>query len=462
MSAYVQTVVGSDSPPVGAVMDFAGNVEPSGWLFCFGQSLPRTGMYAQLFSVIGTLYGSLDGSSFNLPDFRGRVVAGKDNMGGTAANRLTTAWGVDGVTLGANGGTESHQLTIAQLAAHTHTEQRTVVQAGGNINTAAGTTALSTFSQNTGLTGGDAAHPNVQPTFIVNKIIKYTVSGTVLPIVPGDGDVIGPDGGVADGDLAVFSGTSGKFIRRGSLFPRGHLSGLTVANGTDTVNDIDIAMGGCRDDTNSADIVIPTVMTKRLDATWAAGTNQGGLDTGTIADNTYHLFVIRNPTTGVCDALFSANLASPTMPSGFTQKRRISSHVRWLGRYGGLAAFRQNGDSFQPYTTANDAPAPATGGVNTVLLAALPNGIKWFVQVAASFYSASGIAQCRLSDPDQSDNSSLLIITPGAGLACATGVSLWCSTGRTINWSIPFNSGAGTCTLGIYVQGWWDTRGKDR
>jgi microcystin-dependent protein len=94
MSAFVQTVVGSDSPPIGAVMDFAGNVEPSGWLFCFGQALPRTGIYAQLFGVIGTLYGAPDGSTFSLPDFRGRWVRVKIIWAGRLriGCRLRGAW----------------------------------------------------------------------------------------------------------------------------------------------------------------------------------------------------------------------------------------------------------------------------------------------------------------------------------------------------------------------------------
>lgn len=75
----------------GVVHDFAGTVAPQGWLMCFGQAVSRT-TYANLFAKIGTTYGAGDGSStFNLPDARGRVSAGKDNMGGTTAGRLTTA-----------------------------------------------------------------------------------------------------------------------------------------------------------------------------------------------------------------------------------------------------------------------------------------------------------------------------------------------------------------------------------
>lgn len=75
---------------------------PAGWLLCDGSAVSRT-TYAGLFAVIGTWYGVGDGSTtFNLPDLRGRVVAGKDDMGGNAAGRLMNP-PLFGATLGASG-----------------------------------------------------------------------------------------------------------------------------------------------------------------------------------------------------------------------------------------------------------------------------------------------------------------------------------------------------------------------
>src|SRR5258707_6849253 len=77
------------APLIGAVVGYAGSSAPSGWLFCFGQNVGRT-TYATLFAVIGTTYGAGDGSTtFGVPDLRGRVPFGKDDMGGVAASRLT-------------------------------------------------------------------------------------------------------------------------------------------------------------------------------------------------------------------------------------------------------------------------------------------------------------------------------------------------------------------------------------
>ena len=68
----------------GEIVPDAGSTAPAGYLQCFGQAISRAANYAGLFAVIGTTYGAGDGSTtFNVPDLRGIVVAGKDNMGGT-------------------------------------------------------------------------------------------------------------------------------------------------------------------------------------------------------------------------------------------------------------------------------------------------------------------------------------------------------------------------------------------
>jgi len=130
-----QLIAGGATPtttiPVGTISPYAGTSAPANWLLCDGSAVSRA-TYAALFAVTGTAYGAGDGSTtFNLPDLRGRVVAGKDNMGGTAQNRLTTAGSaVDGVTLGANGGLQNRTLSLD----HVHYGQGQ----GGNIAAAIG------------------------------------------------------------------------------------------------------------------------------------------------------------------------------------------------------------------------------------------------------------------------------------------------------------------------------------
>ncbi|MFH1343613.1 MAG: phage tail protein [Pseudomonadota bacterium] len=109
--------------PLGSGLPFFGPTAPnSSFVFPYGQAISRT-TYSALFALFGATYGSGDGSTtFNVPDLRGRVVAGKDDMGGTSANRLTDADdGLNGDTLGDTGGGETQTLATANLPAYTPT-----------------------------------------------------------------------------------------------------------------------------------------------------------------------------------------------------------------------------------------------------------------------------------------------------------------------------------------------------
>jgi microcystin-dependent protein len=118
-TAFVTTAVANATVPAGTVVAFAGTTAPTGWALCDGSALNTT-TYSALFAAIGTTYGG-SGSTFNLPDLRGRTVFGKDNMGGTAANRITSTLGkIDGATLGAVGGLQNKTLAVSEIPAHSH------------------------------------------------------------------------------------------------------------------------------------------------------------------------------------------------------------------------------------------------------------------------------------------------------------------------------------------------------
>lgn len=206
--------------PIGSVTAFAGATAPSGWLLCGGQTVSRT-QYSGLFLTIGTTYGAGDGSTtFALPDLRGRTIAGEDDMGGTAANRLTTGGaGINGTILGATGGVETVTLTTAQIpsvasANHRHdfrlalndnyyqptgtmaamtgsgayryssgayqgafsdgSVTDTRKDAAGSVSTGSSARFATIGDTQTpsSTVGGGGSHTNTQPTMVLNYIIK--------------------------------------------------------------------------------------------------------------------------------------------------------------------------------------------------------------------------------------------------------------------------------------------------
>lgn len=179
---YQRAAVPPNMFPVGSVIDYAGTSAPAGWILCYGQNVSRT-TYAALFAAISTTYGVGDGSTtFTLPDLRGRVVAGKDDMGGSSANRLTDqSGGLDGDTLGDTGGAETHTILEAQLPAHTH-GVGTLATASDGAHTH---TVTSVSDSQVGSDGGGASAYQTTRTTSSNGAHTHTLSGSTASVGSG-------------------------------------------------------------------------------------------------------------------------------------------------------------------------------------------------------------------------------------------------------------------------------------
>jgi microcystin-dependent protein len=190
------TSIPGNSVPVGAVQEFAGPNAPTGWLYAAGQCVSRT-TYARLFAVIGITYGSCDGSTtFAVPDKRGRVAVGRENMNGPDAG-LLVGFFPNRLFMGGTAGVAGEALNVTQLPVFTpsgsvtvsypsYTYDRYSPGAGstfattgaayGNVYsptlaTPSGGPGTFTLAMNS--IGNGVAHSLIQPSIIMNFIIKY-------------------------------------------------------------------------------------------------------------------------------------------------------------------------------------------------------------------------------------------------------------------------------------------------
>jgi hypothetical protein len=243
-------------------------------------------------------------------------------------------------------------------------------------------------------------------------------------------------------------------INNGSAL-RGYLGGLTLANDV-TLTKLDISAGEATSDDAATRMILGSAWVKSIGSTFTLGSGNGGLDTGSVTASTwYHVFLISDSTGVTTDILFSTSL-SPSMPGGFTKKRRIGS-IRTDGS-SNIIKFTQNGDLFLLANAISgqwDQSNIATSSTGTLVAVNVPPGVS----VEAILNVAGEL------------NTTYVIYSPFQTLAATAPWNLGTNTANFIGgqFRILTNTNAQVTVgsnpsqaSGFYLSavGWVDTRGR--
>lgn len=381
----------------------------------------------------------------------------------SATGGWNTAEGQDPSTV--NDGARQHKQNVANFLK----DQGGVNTTGGSAN--AQTVTLSEAIATTVPTGFfftvKFGYTNTSTTVTLNvnsigaKSVKVNFGGVLSDPIPGDMRAGAYGHFIYDGTYMVLLNA-----QQQARYAPGTLYGLTLSNNaSDATNDIDIAVGSCRDGADSANLDLLSALTKRLDASWAVGSGNGGLDTGSIANGTYHVWLIKRSDTGVVDALFSTSATAPTMPTNYDLKRRIGSIIR---SGGAIVAFVQNGDEFLLKTATADVDAtnPGTSALTPTLT--VPNGItvvhigNWSI----SDTTPAAPTLLLVTSPSQTDSApsgtlvTVRVSQAGATIPQSSGAQVMTRTNTSAQVRYRLDASTADTSIRCTTTGWIDTRGR--
>jgi hypothetical protein len=210
-------------------------------------------------------------------------------------------------------------------------------------------------------------------------------------------------------DNIAFYDSSASVIRKTSIanitsvsVPRGYIDGVILSNNsTDSAHDIDISTGICRDTGNTTSLELTSALTKQIDATWAAGTNNGGMASGvSLSTNTWYHVHLCDLDAGESDIVFDTSITAVNAlatPGVGTKYRRIGSVL--TDSSSNITAFSQFGNYFYwdtPQLDINEVSS-STAALKTL---STPVGVRTIAILAGQ----SDGAQLYFEPADITDN----------------------------------------------------------
>lgn len=270
------------------------------------------------------------------------------------------------------------------------------------------------------------------------------------------------------------------------FLPRGHISGLTLANdATDATNDISVSAGVARSEVNAAysdnngpstlprhqvDLEIPRALIKQLDVAWTPGMpggggRSGGRSSSSLANGTWHVNLIggagMRPDVLLHDSATQSSVLA-ALPAGYTTYRRIGSILR---ESAAIVAFTQFGERFDRTTSvldANDVTSPGTARTQTL---SVPTGVTIIARVMVWVRDDNGARSTYglVSALDQTSESAAqgnAISESGGGTLYGQSAIHEVKTNTSAQIRVSATVSDANVHLFVRTRGWLDYRGR--
>mgnify|MGYP003636131448 CR=1 FL=1 len=368
----------------------------------------------------------------------------------------------------ANGSARTDSIALGQVQDGTY---RTLGTLGGSADTYTASpspaiTAYATGSEfNLKVNADNTGASTLNVSAVAAKDVKkYDGAGAVVDLEAGDLQQDQYYKVIYDGTDFVLDNPEAPYLKVTNLtkatttsYGVNYLSNsITISNGTDADHDIDFTAGNFNFDDGSGQ-AIATALTKQIDASGVDGDNAGGLDTGTVAADTfYYCYVIHNPTTGVSDARFTATYNSPTLPAGYTKKAYRGAIL--TDGSGNIRAFRRTKNLFKLDGQITDHLPSAASGVYASYTMSVPK-IDNILGVFESEFSYTGAGvvtlNCRARPTGSSAFGNYVL---GGAVSGFTGrrVPFYEITNNSGQIDVVWDFTAPNGTFGLVTNGWID------
>jgi hypothetical protein len=296
--------------------------------------------------------------------------------------------------------------------------------------------------------------------------VSVSVSGTTWTVTRGIENTTAAShvaGATITGVLTAGALSQLKADITASTVVRGAIDGLTLSN--NATNSIAIAAGQCADATAVQYLSTSSAYYKSLGGSWSAGAGTSGspvngLDTGSVSASTwYHVWCI-GKTDGTTDFLFSTSATAPTMPSGYTLKRRIGS-VKTDGS-SNVIKFYQFGNEFVWDQIVQDFDVVGGGASNSLRTFTVPTGVRVIPRTAFWVYTPSQLTYLLVLSPDVTDPALSSTNSDFQAASRPGGCSIY--PVRVTNTSAQLRvkwDASTTDEVRANTFGWYDFRGRD-